>query len=868
MVKESLVKFDSKPLFPPRIAYTAPYKLSAIESELYQETTNYVRHEFARADALANDKRAGTVGFALTILQRRLASSPEAIFQSIRRRRERLQKQLKDLKQGLISNTQVLDLEDLEDLEDAPDQELEQAEQAVLDHATTASTAEELKAEIATLGHLEDLAQRVRRSGEDCKWRELRELLSEVFTRAALTERVGEEERPYGAGPIARPVGSPNQKLVIFTEFRDTLTYLQGRVQILLGRAEAVVVIHGGLNRQERTKAQDAFKFDDQVRVLIATDAAGEGINLQRAHLMVNYDLPWNPNRLEQRFGRIHRIGQQEVCHLWNLVADQTREGDVYIRLLSKLELARQALGGQVFDVLGKLQFEGKPLRDLLIEAIRYGERPEVKAHLEKTIAEAVDQNHLRELLEEKALAHDSMDASRVARVREDMERAEARRLQPHYIESFFLEAFAQLGGQVVQREARRYKVNHVPAGIRNRDRIIGVGEVRRDYERVTFDKTLVSVAGQPLAAFLCPGHPLLDATLDLTLERHRELLKRGTVLVDERDSGEATRVLFYLEHALCDGGYDKSGQQRVISRRLLYVELDAEGTCRHLHYAPYLDYRPLKTSEPSPNEWLERPELQWVTNQLEKTAMGYAISSVVPEHLEEVRKGRLEWIGKTRVAVRDRLLKEISYWDHRAEELHSQEQAGKPNARLNSMEARRRADDLQARMKHRLEQLDQEAKVSALPPVVLGGVVVIPAGLLTKPGLPGAVESDNLAAAARAREIIMQVERGLGFHPIDRELEKVGYDIESRDPESGRLRFIEVKGRRTDAETITVTRNEILTALNKPDDFILAIVEFLPGPAHAVHYVRQPFRREADFGACSVNYSMKDLLSRAQPPG
>lgn len=423
------------------------------------------------------------------------------------------------------------------------------------------------------------------------------------------------------------------------------------------------------------------------------------------------------------------------------------------------------------------------------------------------------------------------------------------------------------MGGQLVQRESRRYKVNHVPAGIRNRDRIIGVGEVRRDYERVTFDKTLVSVAGQPLAAFICPGHPLLDATLDLTLERHRDLLKRGTVLVDEGDSSEIPRVLFYLEHALCDGGYDKAGQQRIISRRLLYVEMDAAGSSRHLNYAPYLDYRPLKEVEPTPTAWLERPELDWITNQLEKTAMGYAISNVVPEHLEEVRKRRVEWVGKTRGAVRDRLLKEISYWDHRAEELHSQEQAGKPNARLNSMEARRRADDLQGRLKHRLEQLDQEAKVSALPPVVLGGVVVIPGGLLRKLGVTVPVEVDNAAVAARAREIIMEVERGLGYLPIDRELEKVGYDIESRHPESGRLRFIEVKGRRSDAETITVTRNEILTALNKPDDFILAIVEFSPNQTHAVHYVRQPFRREADFGACSVNYFLKDLISRAEPP-
>ena len=315
-----------------------------------------------------------------------------------------------------------------------------------------------------------------------------------------------------------------------------------------------MVVIHGGMGREERMKAQESFKHDPEVNVLIATDAAGEGINLQRAHLMVNYDLPWNPNRIEQRFGRIHRIGQTEVCHLWNLVAEETREGDVYRTLLEKLEQARQTLGGQVFDVLGKIQFEGRPLRDLLIQAIRYGERPEIRAKLTQAIADAVDRPHLQDLLEERALAHDVMDASRVARVREDMERADARRLQPHYIESFFLEAFSQLGGTARQREARRYEVTHVPAPVRNRDRLIGTGEpVLPRYERIAFEKSLIAPQGEPLAAFVCPGHPLLDATLDLTLDRHRDLLRRGTVLVDERDPGTTPRVLFYLEHAVQD---------------------------------------------------------------------------------------------------------------------------------------------------------------------------------------------------------------------------------------------------------------------------------------------------------------------------
>src|SRR5437773_8845641 len=158
------------------------------------------------------------------------------------------------------------------------------------------------------------------------------------------------------------------------------------------------------MGREDRMKAQEAFKYDPEVQVLLATDAAGEGINLQRAHLMVNYDLPWNPNRIEQRFGRIHRIGQTEVCHLWNLIAEETREGDVYRTLLEKLDEARKALGGQVFDVLGKLQFEGKPLRDLLIEAVRYGERPEVRARRTKAVAHALDRTHIEELLEERAL--------------------------------------------------------------------------------------------------------------------------------------------------------------------------------------------------------------------------------------------------------------------------------------------------------------------------------------------------------------------------------------------------------------------------------------------------------------------------------
>jgi SNF2 family DNA or RNA helicase len=372
MVKESLLKFDGTPLFPERIAYTVPYRLSEAEARLYQAVTAYVREEFNQADALANDKRAGTVGFALTILQRRLASSPEAIYQSLHRRHGRLERRLRELEllqrgagAAVPPEGRTLDEDDVEDLEKAPDQEVEAAEEEILDQATAARTIAELKVEIETLSRLEALALQVRRSGEDRKWRELASLLGSLFTPAAIANRLAEPDAPaYGQADIPPPVSSPRQKLVVFTEHRDTLNYLEWRVTTLLGRREAVVIIHGGLGREERMKAQEAFRHDPEVQVLLATDAAGEGINLQRAHLMVNYDLPWNPNRIEQRFGRIHRIGQREVCHLWNLVAEETREGDVYRTLLDKLEQARQALGGQVFDVLGKVQFEGRPLRE------------------------------------------------------------------------------------------------------------------------------------------------------------------------------------------------------------------------------------------------------------------------------------------------------------------------------------------------------------------------------------------------------------------------------------------------------------------------------------------------------------------------
>lgn len=880
LVKEDLLKFDGKPLFPERKAITVSYNLSDLEAVLYKRVTEYVCEEFNRADALENDGRKGTVGFALTILQRRLASSPEAIYQSMKRRRERLQKRLREeqlVKRGQsieIEFGQILDLEDLEDdLEDVPSEEREATEQEVVDQATAARTISELQAEIALLEELEQLALSVRRSGTDKKWEELSKLLqneAEMFNESTGHRR----------------------KLVIFTEYRDTLNYLAERIRTLLGRPEAVVMIHGGMGREERRKAQEAFTQDVDVQVLLATDAAGEGINLQRAHLMVNYDLPWNPNRLEQRFGRIHRIGQTEVCHLWNLVAKETREGDVYLTLLKKLEIEQLALGGKVFDVLGKA-IAGTELRELLIQAIRYGDRPDVRERLNHAVTNLLEQQRLRELLEERALARESMDIIKVQQIREDMERVEARRLQPHFIAAFFLEAFEQLGGSLRQREPQRYEITHVPAVIRNRGRQVGVGEpILRRYERSCFEKDAISVPGKPLAAFICPGHPLLDATTDLILERHRDLLKQGSVLVDDSDTSECVRALVYLEHSIQDARPNSSGTRRVVSKRMQYVEIDPEGNINNAGYAPYLNYRPLGEDEKLVVESIL--EESWLQKDLELQATSYAIAHLVPQHLQEVRQRKEELSTKTTVAVKDRLTKEINYWDHRAEDLKLQEAAGKPNAKINSRLARQRADDLEARLQKRLEELEQERRLSPLPPVVIGGALVIPVGLLQK--LQGKRES---AAGTFARETervekaamvaVMAVEQQLGYEPRDVSAEKCGYDIESRIPGTGKLRFIEVKGRIEGADTVTVTKNEIITALNKPDNFILAMVQVsivletpteeilknqvqfanhkVPESNCKIRYVQYPFQREPDFAVTSVNYVWQELWQRGTTP-
>jgi SNF2 family DNA or RNA helicase len=861
MVKEELLTFEGKPLFPERRAYTVNYPLSPEEALLYAEVTEYVREEMNRADRLKAEgegRRGNVVGFALTVLQRRLASSPEAIYQSLRRRRERLEARLNEERLGrrgrdeTIDMTSGLDAPDADDIDELPDGELEDLEEEVVDQASAAKTIAELEAEIDTLRGLEVLAERVRRAGTDAKWTRLAELLQDP--EAEMFDETGKR-----------------RKLIIFSEHRDTLNYLTDRIRTLLGRREAVVEIHGGMQRELRREAQESFRQDPDVCVLVATDAAGEGVNLQRAHLMVNYDLPWNPNRIEQRFGRIHRIGQTEVCHMWNLLASETREGQVFERLLSKLAEQSKALGGRVFDVLGDEIFEDTSLRDLLIEAVRYGDQPEIRARLDQVVDAAVGEK-LREALKERALLSEMMSATDVEVIRQQMEEAEARKLQPHYIRSFFLEAFGLLGGQITKREPGRYEITHVPAEIRNRGKTLGVGiPVVPRYARVTFEKSLIAPRGQTEAQLLAPGHPLLDATVDLVLERYRPLLKQGAVLVAEGDESEEPRALVYVEHGIQNARELADGQRQIVSKRLQFIELSQNWEPRVAGYAPYLDYRPI---EPDELEAVRRViEQEWLTHGVEKAGTDYAIVHAVPEHLQDVREQTESRVEQTREAVHRRLTHEIQYWDHRALELKEQELAGK-QPRMNSGRARQRADELEARLKRRTTELDQEAQLSPLPPIVIGGALVIPYGLLerlhgerTDPPALHAKETERVERIAV--DAVLAAEAALQRDAEEKPRNNPGYDILSRPKDGGPLLFIEVKGRVAGVDTFTITKNEVLYALNKGVDYVLALVRVDGDRADGVRYIRQPFSGsdEVLFGVTSLNVGWDDMFERGTAP-
>ncbi len=875
LVKENLYRFDGTRLFPERRAYTANYTLSQLEQELYDAVTLYVREEMGKAERLQGSHK-GRVGFALTALQRRLASSPKAIWESLKRRKKRLQKHLLDVQdihnaheaEKQLQNVYVSSKnfrnnddfysDDFYNDEEFTAEEMEHAEDELIDQATAARTIVELEKEIDLLEELEKQALGVVQSGTDRKWEELSSILQD-------------NEHMHNTEGLQR-------KLIIFTEHRDTLEYLKERIADVLGNPDAVVCIHGAVRREDRLHIQELFRHDKGVRILLATDAAGEGVNLQTANLMVNYDLPWNPNRLEQRFGRIHRIGQREVCHLWNMVAANTREGEVFARLLEKLKCASDSLGGQVFNVLGEMFSEVK-LKDLLIEAIRYGDDPERREYLEQKVDNATDIANIEEIMRRNTLCDEVMPLESVFAIREEMEKAEAKKLQPHYIRSFFLAAFEILGGVVRKREQGRFEITRVPSKVQER------GKHDRDprhnnpvlarYERICFEKEHIELPDPKArkASLIHPGHPLMRAVLSIIKEEYASTLTSGALLLDPSDMGQNPRLLCIIDHAVKSERYD--AKEEIISRRLHFVELHAQGEAQSVSFAPYLDYLPLSADEDDIVKPLLRGNvLSCLSNAPEAQAIAHAMQHLVPQHFEEVNHKRKASISRIASAVRERLTKEINYQSNQL--IKYQEALGNgKDTRLNIDNTKRIIEEFTTRLESRGRELNAMQRVIPASPVLVGAALVLPQGLLHKlQGQDASTWSQDADARKYvemlAMQCVMEHEKAQGNTVTDVSAQKCGWDVTSQPPsiktENGDIvpepRHIEVKGRAKGQTTITVTKNEILTALNQGQKFWLAIV-FVDGEnTEGPHYVQQPFRTEPDWAAGSVNYEISELLS------
>lgn len=844
MVKEDLLTFEGRPLFPERIAETVPYELSGGERNLYERVTQYVREEMNRAESL-DAGRTRTVGFALTVLQRRLASSTHAILRSLERRRDRLQAKRQEMldttpSSHLEGNTYALRTNDIDDFEsdELDAEQAETLEENIVDAATAAQSAVELAYEISQLNDLVTLATQVRDSGQDRKWAELRKLL---LDEALLRD----------------PDGAP-RKLIVFTEHKDTLYYLADQIRNLIGRADAVLVIHGGTKRDDRRRTREEFTHDPARTVLVATDAAGEGMNLQAAHLMINYDLPWNPNRLEQRFGRIHRIGQENVCRLWNLVADDTREGQVFARLLTKMEEQRKAYGGRLFDVLGDA-FTETSLRDLLMEAVRYGDDPQRREKMFEVVDAQVSDG-LTELLIERALSQEALDPHELARLRREMDEAAARRLQPHYVELFFRDAFTRLGGRMSRREVDRHEISNVPAALRARQRPGARTPITNRYERVTFEPGRVEGGGKR-AELLAPGHPLLDTVLDATIEAHRAALERGALLFDPDDIGTTPRLVVALTGEIVDG------TGRVVSKQFAFVTLTPDGQASAAGPAPYLDAEPLpEHARAAAKKALAQP---WLDGGVEALAGTWAIAHHQPEHLDEVRARMLPLLEKTLVAVRLRLLQQVNWQHSEAARVRDEIAAGKGRRVRQSpdrMEARAR--ELEARLDIRTATLTAELQLAAKAPTVVGAALIIPAGRVSTPTGEGAV--DTTISERRAVDTVMAAEHALGRIPQEMPHNNPGYDIRSTGSDGSTV-FIEVKGRVAGADDFFVTYNEVLFGKNAGDKHRLALVSVDPAGTDGdqLRYIANPFHSTdlGGFTATGIRGDWNAMWNQGGPP-
>jgi superfamily II DNA or RNA helicase len=782
--KEAMVNFPelqpdgswvARKIFTKRIPHTARFQLDGDEYQLYRDVTRFVKQQSARAAAQGDDPRARAVGFLMSLYQRRLASSIYAVRCSLENRARRLEEGLKRAQELARQAPPVLpDAEELEEMEESKRERLEEMLEAI----TLAGNATQVQQEIAELRQLVEQARQIQDSESEAKLSRLRETL-----------------RQQGF------FDDPSQRLLIFTEFKDTLDYLMAKLQSWGFR---VGCIHGGMpigNRDEvgsRLYAEQQFR-EGQVQVMLATEAAGEGINLQFCHVLFNYDIPWNPNRLEQRMGRIHRYGQTHDCLIFNFVAENTVEGRVLERLLDKLQEIRNALDDDaVFNVIGEIlpaaQIE-RILRDYY--AGKFGD-----ADLEERLLRTVDEKHFRDICRNalEGLASKNLNLHMLI---ERRALAQERRVVPETIARFVQEAAAFVPWQLkpVASLPHTFEPAKTPATLRQYESQPDwtLPELAARYPRCTTDR---EISEKHTLEWVTPGHPMFEALRRHTLALAHESFGAGACFYSLHHSAPA-RMDFYRARVV--DGLGRTVHERLFALEVSEHEVRLQDTNALGNFtpAPTPDVLPSVATLPEATAWLEQHALT--------------------PFLDEVRKDRLAEVERVEAHVELSLTELLFKADEEIAKAANDVEQKMQGAEGRLAQAEARHAELFARRERRRQELMRQRALSLQAVERITTALILPHPERESPDVRHLRQ--NLETERIAMQFVMDHEREQGRQVYDVHERNLGYDLTSLDLNSGELRLIEVKGIGAPTGTVLLTPNEHCVAEDRPDCYWLYVV-------------------------------------------
>jgi len=831
--KEAMVYFPerqpdgtwlAKKIFTKRIPHTVDFQIDGPEFELYRDVTRFVKQQSARAAAREDDPRARAVGFLMSLYQRRLASSTYALRHSLQNRARRLEEGLQRAQE--LSRLAPPDLpspEEMEEMEETERQRLEEMLEAI----TLAGNTHQIREEIEELRRFAVQAQAVEESCSEAKLSRLKELLhKEGF------------------------FDHPEKRLLLFTEFKDTLDYL---IDCLKKWGFRVGCIHGGMKAGSRdepnTRLYSEQQFrDGAIQILVATEAAGEGINLQCCNILFNYDIPWNPNRLEQRMGRIHRYGQQKDCLIFNFVATNTIEGRVLQRLLEKLQEIRDALDDDaVFNVVGEVLPAAhieRVLRDYY--AGRLGD-----ADLEDRLLRNVDEGQFRAICRNalEGLASKKLNLNMLI---ERRARAQERRVVPETIARFLQESaeYVSMTLKPIGSLSHTFDPGKTPPLLK---RYEGQPDwklpaLATKYPRLSTDR---ETADQHHLEWVTPGHPLFESLRRHILSLSQDTFKKGACFYSLNH--ETSSWLDFYRARVVDG------LGEIIHERLFVVELTEDGSMVLQEPSILGNFTPAASPDCLPPV-AEIPEAtSWVSAH-----------ALIP-FLEEVRKERSEEVERIATHVEISLTELIQKVDEEIGKAQQEVERSAVGAEGRLAQAETRHAELMARRARRREELGRQKALSLQAVERIASILVLPHPEREAPDVRRM--RPDFETEAIAMKVVMQYEAAHGRQVYDVHEKNLGYDLTSLDLNSGELRLIEVKGIGASSGTILLTPNERRVAEDRRDCYWLYVVTDCNTGAKLQEPIKNPAQlnwhevKKVEHYYLSVDAMSKAMVVRETPP-